>query len=328
MGLIAGGGRLPILIAQSLRDAGHPVHGLGLCNQFEPELPGLCSTFRTVGILRIGSWGRILSGLGVHHAIMVGKVDKAKLMHDPWRIFRNMPDWAAVVSWYKHLRHDKRSHAVLSAIAAQLNKSGVMLLDSTAPIPDELATIGTMTSKGPMQAQQADIDFAWPLLAHTLRLDIGQAIAVRERDVIAVEAVEGTDRMIERAGKLCRSKGWTLVKGARIGHDRRADVPTVGVNTIRNLHAHGGTCLALAAGDVIMLDKEEMIRLADRLGVAIVGVERLHGVTDHQIHEEAKTTEVSLAELVASDGSTTGDASVPVTADSTAGAASEQPVAP
>jgi DUF1009 family protein len=273
MGLIAGGGRLPILIARSLRDLGHPVHGLGLADQYEPELPSLCSSFRTVGIFRVGSWGRILSSLDVHYAIMVGKVDKAKLMHDPWRIMRNLPDLAALVSWYKHLRHDRRSHAVLNAVAEHLNKSGVTLLDSTSPIPDEMATTGQMTARAPTATQQADIDFSWPLLMHTLRLDIGQAIAVRERDVIAVEAVEGTDRMIERAGKLCRSKGWTLVKGARIGHDRRADVPTVGVNTIRNLHAHGGTCLALAAGDVIMLDKPDMIKLADRLGVAIVGVD-------------------------------------------------------
>lgn len=287
MGLIAGGGRLPIVIAQSLRDAGHPVHGLGLANQYEPELPSLCSTFRSVGLLRIGSWGKILSSLGVRHAIMVGKVDKAKLMHDPWRMLRNLPDWAAVVSWYRHLRHDKRSHAVLSAVADQLIKSGVTLLDSTGPIPEELATIGPMTAKAPTIQQQADIDFAWPLLAHSLRLDIGQAIAVRERDVIAVEAVEGTDRMIERAGKLCRKKGWTLVKGARVGHDRRADVPTVGVNTIRHLHSNGATCLALAAGDVIMLDKEHMIRLANRLGIAIVGVEPLHGVTDGSIASDA-----------------------------------------
>ncbi|MFZ4429693.1 MAG: LpxI family protein [Phycisphaerales bacterium] len=308
MGLIAGGGRLPIVIAQSLRDAGHPVHGLGLANQYEPELPSLCSTFRSVGLLRIGSWGKILSGLGVRHAIMVGKVDKAKLMHDPWRMLRNLPDWAAVVSWYRHLRHDKRSHAVLSAVADQLIKSGVTLLDSTAPIPEELATIGPMTGKAPTVQQQADIDFAWPLLAHSLRLDIGQAIAVRERDVIAVEAVEGTDRMIERAGKLCRKKGWTLVKGARVGHDRRADVPTVGVNTIRHLHSNGGTCLALAAGDVIMLDKEHMIRLANRLGVAIVGVERLHGVTDGSIAADAIDAQSIRTEPFVSQDSAAGTA--------------------
>lgn len=273
VGLIAGGGRLPIRIAISLREQGYPVHGLGLANQFEPELPALCATFRTVGILRMGSWGRILAKLGVHHAIMVGKVDKAKLMHDPWRLLRHFPDWASIVGWYKHLRHDKRTHAVLNAVADQLKRSGVTLLDSTSPIPDDMATVGTMTKRAPSVPQQADIDFAWPLLAHTLRLDIGQAIAVREHDIIAVEAVEGTDRMIERAGKLCRSKGWTLVKGARVGHDRRSDVPTVGVNTIRTLHACGGTCLALAAGDVIMLDKPDMIALADRLGVAIIGLE-------------------------------------------------------
>jgi len=272
IGLIAGGGGLPLLIAKSLRLAGHPVHGLGLADQYETELPDLCSTFREVGLLRVGSWGRILSKLGVHHAIMVGKVDKAKVMHDPWRLLRYVPDVRAVGAWYKHLRRDRRSHAVLNAVADELDRCGVTLLDSTAPIPDEMAHAGVMTRRQPTADQRLDIDFIWPLLAQTLRLDIGQAIAVRERDVIAVEAVEGTDRMIERVGKLCRAKGWTLVKGARAGHDRRADVPTVGVNTIKNLHAHGGRCLALAADDVIMLDKQEMIDLADKLGIAVVGV--------------------------------------------------------
>mgnify|MGYP000405347788 CR=1 FL=1 len=277
IGLIAGGGGLPLLIARSLRSAGHPVHGLGLANQFDLELPSLCSTFREVGLLRVGSWGRILSRLGVHHAIMVGKVDKAKLMHDPWRVVKNIPDLRAIGAWYKHLRRDRRSNAVLNAVADELDRCGVTLLDYTSPIPDELAHAGVMTRRQPTVDQRADIDFVWPLLAQTLRLDIGQAIAVRERDVIAVEAVEGTDRMIERVGKLCRSKGWTLVKGARAGHDRRADVPTVGVNTLRNLHAHGAGCIALAAGDVIMLDKPDMIELADKLGIAIVGVPAAHG---------------------------------------------------
>ncbi|MFZ4575221.1 MAG: LpxI family protein [Phycisphaerales bacterium] len=276
IGLIAGGGRLPIIIAQSLRDAGHAVHGLGLANQFEPELPPLCSTFREVGVLRVGSWGRILSRLGVRHAIMVGKVDKAKLMHDPLRVLRNVPDLRTVINWYKHLRQDKRSAAVLTVVANELDKCGVTLLDSTAPIPKELASDGVMTRRQPTAAQRADIEFAWPLLAQTLRLDIGQAIAVRERDVIAVEAVEGTDRMIERAGQLCRSRGWTLCKGARAGHDRRADVPTVGINTIKHLQQHGAGCIALAAGDVIMLDKQKMIDLADEAGIAIVGVPAAH----------------------------------------------------
>lgn len=260
------------MIARSLRSSGHPVHGLGLADQFDPELPGLCSTFREVGLLRVGSWGKILSKLGVHHAIMVGRVDKAKMMYDPWRVVRNLPDWPTIQGWYKHLRFDKRSHAVLGAIADHLDRCGVKLLDSTVPIPDAMADVGVMTKTQPTPTQQADIELAWPMLAQLLRLDIGQAVAVRERDIICVEAIEGTDRMIERAGNLCRRRAWTLLKGARFGHDRRSDVPTVGINTINNLHAAGGTCLVLSAGDVIMLDKPEMIATADRLGICVLGL--------------------------------------------------------
>lgn len=272
MGLIAGGGRLPLIVATSLRESGYPVHGLGLCGQYEPELPPCCTTFREVGLLRLGSWSRALSRLGVRHAIMVGKVDKAKLMHDPWRTLRNIPDIPTIRGWYRHLRHDRRSHAVLAAIAEELDSRGIQLLDSTMPITTELADAGVMTRRQPTPEQRADIEFVWPLLTETLRLDIGQAIAVRERDVIAVEAVEGTDRMIQRVGQLCRVPGWTLCKGARAGHDRRSDVPTVGVGTIENLHRAGGRCLALAAGDVIMVDKQQTLELADDLGVAVVGV--------------------------------------------------------
>lgn len=272
IGLIAGGGRLPIRVAEGLRDMGYPVHGLGLSRQYEPELPSLCDTFRDVGLLRVGSWAKALARRGVHHAIMVGRVDKAKLMHDPLRVIRNIPDSRTLIAWYRHLRHDRRSHAVLAAIADELDRGGVQLLDSTVPITHELATVGVMTRREPTKAQAADIDFVWPLLCELLRLDVGQAIAVREKDVIAVEAVEGTDRLIERVGNICKAGGWSLVKGARAGHDRRSDVPTVGVNTITNLHSHGCGCLAIAAGDVIMVDKQRMLDLADELGVAVVGV--------------------------------------------------------
>jgi len=271
IGLIAGGGRLPILIAEGLRSMGHPVHGLGLGNNFDSVLPSLCTSFRRVGMLRVGTWGRQLRRSGVRHAIMVGRVEK-NLMHDPWGIMQLVPDWRTVVAWYKHLRHDRRSHKVLAAIADELGRNGVALLDSTAPITASLAEAGVMTRRQPTAEQRADIAFAWPLLAQTLRLDIGQSIAVRDRDVIAVEAVEGTDRMIDRVGGLCRAGGWTLCKGARAGHDRRSDVPTVGVRTIENMHRSGGRCLALAAGDVIMVDKHELLDLADQLGVAVIGI--------------------------------------------------------
>ena len=276
IGLIAGGGRLPIIVAQGLRDAGHPVHALGLIKQYDSELPALCTTFREVGLLKLGTWAKLLTRAGVRHAIMVGRVDKATILHDPLRLIRNLPDLKTLWAWYRHRRgafaKDLRSHALLGAIADFLDRSGVQLLDSTIPIPDQMATPGQMTMRGPTAEQRADIEFAWPVLTELLRLDVGQAMAVRERDVLAVEAIEGTDRMIGRVGETCRATGWTLLKGARSGHDRRSDVPTVGIQTVQNLYDHGGRCLALASGDVIMIDKPQMLALADRLGVAIVGV--------------------------------------------------------
>jgi DUF1009 family protein len=272
IGLIAGGGRLPILIARSLRERGHPVHGVGLSRQFDADLPALCDSFEEAPLLRVGSWATSLRRRGVKHAIMVGRVDKSTIMHDPWRLFRNIPDLRTLMAWYRRLRHDRRSHAVLAAIAEELDKDGVSLIDSTAPIPNQLAAAGVMTETQPTRDQMADIEFVWPLLGELLRLDIGQALTVRERDVLSVEAVEGTDRMIERTGGLCKCGGWTLCKGSRAGHDRRSDVPTVGVQTIQNMHLAGGRCLALAAGDVIMVDRAEMLELADRLGIAVVGV--------------------------------------------------------
>jgi hypothetical protein len=272
IGLIAGGGRLPVLVAQGLRAQGHPIHGLGLADQFDPQLPPMCASFQSVGVLRVGSWGRALRGHGVHHAIMVGRVDKAKLMFDPWKLLKHFPDATTLVGWYRELRHDRRSHVLLNFVARQLELAGVQLLDSTSPINDHMASVGVMTSRQPSGEERGDYEFAWSLLSELLRLDIGQTIAVKDRDIIAVEGIEGTDRMIERAGTLARRGGWTLCKGARSGHDRRSDVPTVGVRTIENLAAAGGTCLALAAGSVIMIDKSTTLETADQLGVSIVGI--------------------------------------------------------
>lgn len=272
VGLIAGSGRLPVLVAEGLRALGHPVHALGLSVGIDPALPSMCATFRKVGVLRVGSWGPALRRQGVSHAIMVGRVDKPGFMYNPWRIAANVPDIRTLVTWFRHLRHDRRSHAVLKAIADELGRSGVHLMDSTVPIRDALAEPGVMTRRQPTGEQRADIAFAWPILAQMLRLDVGQSIGVRHRDVVAVEAAEGTDRMIERTAALCPGGGWTLCKGARGGHDRRSDVPTVGPQTIENLARAGAGCLAVAAGDVIMIDKPTMLDLADRLGIAIVGV--------------------------------------------------------
>lgn len=271
LGLIAGDGRLPLLVAQGARAAGREVACVGLAGQYDQDLEPLCARFRRVGWLRLGQWIRTLRRWGVEEAVMVGGVSKRR-MHDPLRILRQIPDWRAARLWYRHLRHDRRNATVLRAVADELARNGITLIDSTTYIHDHLVDAGTLTRTPPTPQQQADIEFGWPLLRGIVDLDVGQSIAVRDRDVIAVEAVEGTDRMIARAGELCRARGWTLLKTTGSSHDMRADVPSVGIQTIENLKRAGGGCIAVGAGRVILIDKPAVIEAADRAGIAIVGV--------------------------------------------------------
>ncbi len=271
IGLIAGQGQLPVIVARGIRASGRRVSCIGLRDQFVPELPALCDDFAEAGVVQLGRWLRLSRRFGVTEAVMVGRVAKAR-MHDPFRLFRQLPDWRAVNLWYRKLRHDRRSATLLTVLAEDLAKEGLVLIDSTTYIPDHMASEGVMTKRQPTDEQRGDIDFGWPLLKQVGSLDIGQAIAVREKDVIAVEAVEGTDRMIARAGELCRRKGWTLLKTARPGHDMRADVPTIGVSTIESMHKAGGGCIAVGVGRVILVDRPAVLAAADRLGIAVVGV--------------------------------------------------------
>jgi DUF1009 family protein len=270
IGLIAGQDRLPLIVARGMRDAGRTVCCVGLADQYDSELPAACDRFAEAGVLRPGRWIRLLRRWSVVEAVMVGRVAKSR-MHQPLKIVRQLPDFRAIRLWYRRLRHDHRTAAVLAALADELQSQGIMLIDSTTFIPDHVASAGVMTAKQPSAAQQADIEFGWPLLRQVVELDVGQSIAVRERDVIAVEAVEGTDAMIDRAGTLCRARGWTLLKTSKSNHDMRADVPTVGVNTIERLSRAGAGCIALGAGRVILVDRPAVIDAADRAGIAIVG---------------------------------------------------------
>ena len=270
VGVIAGQGRLPVVEAMGLRAAGFSVVGVGLSGQYDAALPGLCDQFAEGGIIRLGRWVRGVGRGGARRAVMVGRVSKAR-MYQPWRVVRQLPDWRAAVLWYRVLRHDRRNAALLTAVADELLRCGVELIDTTTYIPEHLALPGAMTRRGPTAAQAADVAFALPVVRRLIELDIGQALAVKDREVIAVEAIEGTDALIERAGRLCRHGGWTLVKVAGPRKDRRFDVPTVGEQTVAKLKAAGAACLAVEAGGVILVDRAQVIAAADAAGIAVVG---------------------------------------------------------
>ena len=269
--MIAGEGRLPVMIAEGIKAAGYEVCCVGLRDQYDADLEGICDEFGIGGIARVGRWTRLLRRWDVDEAIICGRVKKSK-MHDPFKWIKLVPDFITLYLWYVKLRHDHRSHKIHEAVAGELGRKGIVLIDSTKFIKDEMAGEGVLGKKEPSAGQMADVKFGWPMLEAMSGMDIGQAIAVKDGDVIAVEAIEGTDKMVVRAGELCRSKGWVLIKSARDGHDMRFDVPTVGVRTIQKLYDAGGRCLALRHGKVIMAEREAMLKLADELGVAVVGV--------------------------------------------------------
>ena len=271
IGLIAGQGRLPVISAQGIRSAGRNVACVGLAGQFDQSLPDLCTDFKTAGIAQMGRWIRLLKKWGVREAVMVGRVSKMRL-YDPMCIFRYLPDLRAAKIFFGTLRRDRRNDALLGAVSDELAKEGITLIDSTKYIPEFMAEPGVMTKTRPSGAIQADIAFGVPIVQRMGDLDIGQAIAIKNKDVIAVEAIEGTDRMIKRSGELCPSGGWVLIKMGKPDQDMRFDVPTIGMNTIRGLKENKAKCLAVEADKVILIDKPELIREADKLGISIVGV--------------------------------------------------------
>ena len=271
LGLIAGNGILPVLVARGAKAAGYRVCCVGLKHQYVPELPQECDEFSIVGLARLGRWIRVLRTWGVADAIMVGGIGKT-VIHDPFMIIRLLPDVRSLLLWYRRLRHDRRDATVLAAIATELQLSGVTLIDSTTYIPEHLAGSGTLGDVQPGAKQVADIAFGWPLLMQTVSLHIGQSMSVRDGDVLAVEAIEGTEALINRTGMLCKRKGWTLLKTAATDHDMRADVPSIGVHTIQQVADCGCSCIAVGSGKVILLDAPQVIAAANKAGIALVGM--------------------------------------------------------
>jgi DUF1009 family protein len=272
LGLIAGEGVFPTLVARGARAAGRRVVCAALAGSASAELARDVDDFRWVGVLRLGQWIRLLRAAGCEQAIMVGRVKKSR-MYSRWRYFQYIPDWRTLRLWFTRLRRDKRDHAVLLAVADELKREGITLIDSTVYCADHLATAGVMTQRQPTEAQWADIRFGYELCRTISRLDIGQAIAVMDKDVIAVEAVEGTDAMIERAGRYCKVGGWTLIKVANANQDMRMDVPSIGVTTIEKLAAAKAGCLVLEPGKTILLEKSKVLEAADKYKIAVVGFE-------------------------------------------------------
>jgi len=271
LGLLAGAGRFPLIFAEAARAQGHTVVGVGVRHMCPPELAGVCDQFRLVRLGQLGAAIRFFQRHGVTSGIMAGKIEKRALFH-PLRIFSVWPDWRAWRLWFRRTAQDKKDDTLLMAVIREFEEERIPFGSALEFCPSLLVQHGFLTRRKPTPAQWADIRFGWELAREMGRLDVGQSVVVKSLATIAIEAIEGTDQCIRRAGELCRMGGFTVVKVAKPQQDMRFDVPTIGPTTIQSMINSGGKVLAIESEKTIVIDQPEVLRLADRHGLTIVAV--------------------------------------------------------
>ena len=262
IGLIAGDGRFPIIFADNVRRLGFTVSAIAHVGTTLPELE---SYVEHIHWLKIGQFGKALAALkqdGIGQAVMLGGIKKTN-------VFTTIrPDLRALVI-FSRLKHWK-DDAILRAVAGELEREGIEILDSTFGLQDILAEEGYLTSKKPSKKEVEDIQFGWETLETLGLLDIGQCVVVKNRVVVSVEAVEGTDEAITRGGKL-GGKGAVVIKRTKPQQDLRFDLPAIGPQTIQAMVSVQATVLAIEAGRTVIIDREDVLSQANEAGISIVG---------------------------------------------------------
>ena len=272
---MAGWGRYPAVVAEALRRQGYSVCGMGIEEHADASLIELCDSFTWIGLARMGKAIRFMRRNGVRQATFAGKIHKVQLFQ-PRAWLKYWPDWQTFRAFWPHFisrRKDRRDDTLLLAVAGGLARAGITLAPATDYAPELLVRFGQLTRRGPSAAQRQDIQFGWRLAKELGRLDVGQSVAVKNRSPLALEAIEGTDECIRRAGVLCPSGGFTVVKVAKPQQDMRFDVPTIGLGTLETMAAAGGKLLAVEAGRTIFIDQSQCIDLAERHGIIVVAVD-------------------------------------------------------
>jgi DUF1009 family protein len=266
IGLIAGNGRFPFLVLQGARSLGHDVTVVGVREEAFPDLETAArdagAAFHWVSLGHLGTCIKILKGAGVTRAVMAGQVKHVK-------IFSGIVPDLTLLSVLTRLK-SRNTDALISAVAAVMGDSGIELIDSTAFLEPLLAREGVLTDRGLTDEEAQDVEFGYRMADAIAALDIGQTIAVKHKAVVAVEAMEGTDEVIGRAGYLA-GPGVRIVKVAKPNQDMRFDVPVIGIATIQAMRVAGAAALSIDAGRTLVLDGEHVFKSANEAGIAIVG---------------------------------------------------------
>ncbi len=269
LGLIAGNGRFPILFAKGARENNVPVIAVGIANEASREIEQYVDKLYWVGVAQIGKLIKIFKEENITKAVMAGGLTKTN-MFSSWRNLKLMPDLRTINLWYRHVKK-RDDHSLLGAVADELLKDGIELQNSTLYVPQLLAQKGILTKKQPTEKEMEDVHFGWPIAKEIARLGVGQCLVVKEKVILAVEALEGTDAAIRRGGSLGKGE-IAVIKVSKHDFDPRFDIPTVGLDTIKSLKEASASVLALEAGKTLILDVEETINAADDARIAIVGL--------------------------------------------------------
>lgn len=261
-GLIAGNGQFPFLVVEGARNAGASLAVVAIKEETDPRIDEIAENVTWVGIGQLGKMISFFKEQGVEKAIMAGQVKHVQIFSGA------MPDLRMVKMLWNLPR--RNTDALIGGVADELAKEGIELIDSTYFIQDQLAPEGVLTKRKPTDTELENIEYGLHIANEIARLDLGQTIVVRAKACVAIEAMEGTDATIKRAGELANGK-LTVVKVAKPDQDMRFDVPVVGVPTIQAMIDAGATCLSITAGKTLIFDREEMVELADTNKICIVG---------------------------------------------------------
>jgi DUF1009 family protein len=270
IGLIAGNGTFPFLILRAARRLGHDVVAVAINGEASPDLEGLAhelggTNFTWIELGHLGKCIKALKAGGVTQAVMAGQVKHVKLFGGV------MPDMT-LLSVLTKLKANN-TDAIIAAVAEVLQDHGITLMDSTQLLTDLVARAGGLTKAQPTAAMQTDFLFGYRIADAIAGVDVGQTVVVKDRAVVAVEGMEGTDAAIKRAGELA-GLGTRVVKVAKPKQDMRFDVPVVGVATITAMIAAGADALTIDAGRTLILDGDDFIRAADQAGIVVIGRSR------------------------------------------------------
>lgn len=265
IGVIAGNGRFPIIFADNARKMGLQVYAVAHEGETEPELEQHVDRIHWVKIGQLNKLINAFKADGVRNVVMLGGIKKTHVYSHARPDFRVLALATKLALW--------KDDDILRALAAELEKDGITICESTFGLEGILVEEGTLTSRQPTKKEWVDIRYGWDVAKETGRLDIGQCVVIKDRVVVAVEAVEGTDEAIKRGGGLAKD-GAVVVKRSKPQQDLRFDLPAVGPRTIEVMQSVKASVLAVEAGRSVMLDRESLLRTAEEAGIAVVGLAR------------------------------------------------------